>query len=321
MTANDNPSWVEEFIACFDVAKREELEIEKAFWIKAAHLPKAIFKFRSVSEYSLENLRNDTVWLCSPDKYNDPYDCQATISTRELMFSRAEIPEHFFDKLKGLMPEEQLSAALSSENPFDEVVRRVVENDPQVRDRDPNELIEVLKNAVDHVLGPRFRSPLEAVRQSIRMCSFSTENDNILMWSHYANNHQGFCIEYEVKSLPQIAQRLLFPVVYSKKLFDATKFFISAKNEIAEFNNLYGVLQAIYKAEEWSYEHEWRLVFNHGIMTADQNFELTKPTCVYLGARASGEDKARLVDVCQTRGIPLVQMEQAHGEFRITPAL
>jgi len=29
------------------------------------------------------------------------------------------------------------------------------------------------------------------------VCCFSEENDNILLWSHYANNHEGICLEYE----------------------------------------------------------------------------------------------------------------------------
>jgi len=43
------------------------------------------------------------------------------------------------------------------------------------------------------------------------------KKDNILMWSHYAKNHTGFCIEYDHKSLVSGAPRLrlLYPVFYT----------------------------------------------------------------------------------------------------------
>ncbi len=48
------------------------------------------------------------------------------------------------------------------------------------------------------------------------------------MWSHYADEHRGFCIEYAVADLPSIAQRLLFPIIYREEIFDSTKFHLEA---------------------------------------------------------------------------------------------
>ena len=31
--------------------------------------------------------------------------------------------------------------------------------------------------------------------------SFSEEKDNLLMWSHYGDNHKGLCIEYDLKHI------------------------------------------------------------------------------------------------------------------------
>ncbi len=35
-------------------------------------------------------------------------------------------------------------------------------------------------------------------RASIGVICFSSNYDNILMWSHYANNHKGICIEFDL---------------------------------------------------------------------------------------------------------------------------
>jgi len=319
--ANPNQSWLDEFVACFDVATRKNLKIEQAYKIKAANMPSSVFRFRQISEYSLDNLRNDTAWLCSPDKYNDPFDCGATVSARDIIFHPGVgVAEQFIPRLKGLMPEAELIAALQSANPFEEVVRRVVANDPNGKNIDPEPIIEGLKNAVGRSFGPSFQAGLDTLRTDLRMCSFSTRNDIILMWSHYASNHTGFCIEYDVKSLPEIAQRFLFPVIYSKTMFDTTKYFREwAATGLESLNTLFLILQSITKAEEWSYEQEWRLVFNQGLMKSDQNYTLAKPARVYLGARINSDNKRAVADICNDRSIPVTQMRQAAGEFRIIP--
>jgi hypothetical protein len=45
---------------------------------------------------------------------------------------------------------------------------------------------------------------LSAVRQwrAVTKVSSSSEvSDSILMWSHYADNHRGFCVEYGLRGL------------------------------------------------------------------------------------------------------------------------
>ena len=45
------------------------------------------------------------------------------------------------------------------------------------------------------------------------------------MWSHYAKDHTGFCIEYDIGKLATQCslRRGVFPVVYSSRFFDLTQ--------------------------------------------------------------------------------------------------
>ena len=57
---------------------------------------------------------------------------------------------------------------------------------------------------------------IEVAFQSIKdmfvITSFTTTAiDNMPMWAHYSNNHQGFCIEYEV-----INPKMIFPISYEE---------------------------------------------------------------------------------------------------------
>ena len=89
------------------------------------------------------------------------------------------------------------------------------------------------------------------------------------MWSHYANHHKGFCIEYDIEQIPHgdMRRKMLFQVIYSDAMFYCTKFLApKVKKDLSTFNNLYPILQAIYKSPEWIYEMEWRLVFIAGVI-------------------------------------------------------
>jgi hypothetical protein len=73
-------NWKEEFVNCLEGSTVEHSQLEKALAIKAENMPTHIYRYQPDINNRRESLANDKVWLCSPDKYNDPYDCEFTIS-------------------------------------------------------------------------------------------------------------------------------------------------------------------------------------------------------------------------------------------------
>ena len=67
--------WTEKFLEYLKQSTIKESHFEKAIAFKQKHLPKRIYKYRSDNSYARENLTLSTIWLASPDSYNDPYDC------------------------------------------------------------------------------------------------------------------------------------------------------------------------------------------------------------------------------------------------------
>ena len=54
-------------------------------------------------------------------------------------------------------------------------------------------------------------------KKVIRFVSFTTKFDNIPMWHHYTNAHNGICLEYSTKDILDIYQiNSLFPIFYVK---------------------------------------------------------------------------------------------------------
>lgn len=52
------------------------------------------------------------------------------------------------------------------------------------------------------------------------MSCFTESNDNSLMWSHYAEQNTGICVEYDLKKLINSKADVLkhiFPIIYMEK--------------------------------------------------------------------------------------------------------
>jgi hypothetical protein len=157
------------------------------------------------------------------------------------------------------------------------------------------------------------------VREGIKVCSFSERQDSIIMWSHYADEHRGFCIEYDMQTiaLDDLRRRMLFPMIYTDKLFDATKYFEAAMTDAGKFNNIFPILSAIYKSSEWAYEKEWRLVFPFGIIPADSEFGMPTASRVFLGSWISEADSKTLQVLCRRRKIGCLRMKLRNDSFAL----
>ncbi len=90
------------------------------------------------------------------------------------------------------------------------------------------------------------------ILQEVRIRSFThkKEVDNVLLWSHYAEKHNGIAIEYEIDIEELKKQNIILCKVYYC-------------NSISQINNPkigdYGKSFFI-KSTDWSYENEWRMV-------------------------------------------------------------
>lgn len=313
-------TWIDKFIEMLFSLKREHLNIEGAYILKHAHLPKSIFKYREVNENSIRNLENDTVWLADPNNFNDPYDCAHTIDYKSLQTHFGH--QYFNDYLATKGPAIELSVdqkeiLSSSADPFTELIEILLKNELPEKQKDIKAmLLQVQKKMYEDLSFSQSKS----FASSFKLCSFSENNNSMLMWAHYASYHQGFCIEYSLENLPysDFRRRFLYPVIYSDKMFDATEHFKMGIDH-ENFNNLHLTLAALIKAKDWSYEKEWRLVFAHGVMDREQAYKIGKPKAVYLGTKINQEDQDKLIEICTRRDIPFFKMKADHEQFYVYP--
>ena len=174
--------------------------------------------------------------------------------------------------------------------------------------------------AILDTLGARYSNKeIEMVREStldikriLSISCFSERNDSILMWSHYANKHKGFCACYNLLDILG-THNLFLPVWYRTEkilpLFMGDK--LEQNPRIIEI--------IVQKAPEWSYEREWRLFKYLDIKRLEAGATIKiKPTRIIIGACANEDLKKRLQQIGKDKGIKVTQMTLESGEFKLT---
>lgn len=315
--------WYDEFLELMTGSTISLDAINKAHDLKDENLPNKLYKFRLINDDSLSNFESDTVWFCSADKYNDPYECATTWSTEEVMRQHTKINfDNIFEKtdLKKHLSNVEIDAIRASDDPMMELTRRFVENDVSIAEEQKEKMFTVFSNASNKFVKPLIAQMNDFIQRGTKICSFSTRVDSVVMWGHYANSHTGFAMEYDVTTWPRgdKRRRILYPVIYKQELFDATKYFIQAIVN-RNFNNLFGAMAAIHKSPDWAYEREWRFVLPMGESFPDQSYPMPTPSAIYLGSKITPENEKVLSEIAIKKGIAIYKMELSTSEFELVP--
>lgn len=182
----------------------------------------------------------------------------------------------------------------------------------------PGQYEEVVK--MDSVMFDMDKRLSEQIDMKFRIGSLCTDFKNNLMWSHYADSHKGFCIEYDFSCWSaEQAKIFILPVFYSKErpkfpweliLANDTND-VNVKNRVAKKM----LLSLLTKDEVWNYENEWRII----TMPSNDVDNIIMPpiSCIYIGALCSEENKQMLMKIASERNIPVKQMVVDRGEYKL----
>lgn len=143
---------------------------------------------------------------------------------------------------------------------------------------------------------------------------------SILMWSHYAMNHTGFCVEYDFNNLsaenhyilehlekvnytdqlPSLPLASLIQVM--RKKLDPT---FKKDPKITEATTETCVEAILTKNSVWNYEKEWRLIF----LKQDPELPPKIPCAskIVLGADISDSNKTLLLSLAREKNLPVFQ--------------
>lgn len=172
---------------------------------------------------------------------------------------------------------------------------------------------------------------------------FSSDNNSILMWSHYAKSNTGICVEYDFNTLPTnpYITKSIFPVCYTNSPVYLSDLLDDKNNKIFRYPLDAAVLcAALNKSNLWSYEKEWRLVY---VLPFVENLPrrlpiITKtiPSKIYFGyhflrplfyysdidyedAKNNIKQLMQLIDYMEKNSIEMCVMMPSIGQYLLKP--
>jgi hypothetical protein len=223
--------------------------------------PRLLYRYSVFNEWTARVFQNNELYFPSPNDFNDPFDSIVKFVSQGTRQQRKRV---FEDNWQHYDPE--LSRRL----------RQTLTKHYKTQ-RGSDELSGELEDR------------LETIRRQAGMCCMTEKGDDILMWSHYAGKHTGFCLEFQTDN-PFFSN--VRPVSYSGVLPCANTLLPGLDEATTE-----GLLT---KAKEWEYEKEWRIV-DLRVDTRVRQFPPAVLRGVILGCRILDKDKQHVVEWCKAR--------------------
>lgn len=314
-------SWINEYVQMIGCVNPADLQIEKAQQLKIRNLPENLYRYRHATDYAISNFESDTVWLSKPSAYNDPFEFWEYLDySKFLKASSAPLKDEVISEMieHHPVPAEIVELAKNS----DDFIQIIAEYQLKTYNGyDQAYISKIMDAASQWILEKTFdahKRKTDSIQDKMKVCSFCESSDQLLMWSHYSDCYRGFCVEYNIgRWLPDdIRKRLLYPVIYQEELFDSTCHVIQSLNG-QSFNNLYPILSGTTKAREWSYEKEWRFIFNIGESFPEQNYRMDSQSAIYIGFRMPEAKKNRIIEICQSKGIQAYLVSPSYTRYKI----
>ena len=231
---------------------------------KKASAPKQLYKYREFNANTLRLLNQAETYYANPAQFNDPLDCKPVIavdtdlSTLEKLCYRMLVLDRGKDTAVARIQNHRYISTQYGDYKTDPIATRyyTVALQSEIRDLVYAEMREhgVLS------LAERWNCPL--------------------MWSHYADEHRGLCIEYDTTD--HHCEGLL-PVNYDTpgaiKISDIYRWKIEKSAKVEKL-----VRETFFyaKAREWRYEREWRDIGNR---VGSRESTLKCISAVYFGMR------------------------------------
>lgn len=316
---------------------REKISILVSFINE--HIPPQLFRYRNCSEDNIDAFDNDTIYAVSPTLFNDPYDALFRYD-RETIIRAFEMGLGL-DTGKALLHHIADTDTVPESFVYIYGKKHSDELKKQVRDNKNNldEYVESLFNNFQPHKA-EFLSGVESlleescriIKQGATVACFSEKVDSVLMWSHYANYHKGFVLEYDLRNFEMKCGHCekrnscqimtlgnIYPVLYSDKRYDATHHAIAFATEVQAKNNdgghfplpdiMVSLKAFLHKSSLWEYEKEWRLILNRVGCDYSKPIDIMqKPTGIYYGSNISSINRKILHSLAKTKGLQEYQM-------------
>jgi len=291
--------------------------------------PKSLFHFRAFNEFSIDAFWKDYIYHSTPKKFNDPHDCLVFVDKPLLVnvFKQYLMPQN-----SGNVVNQYLHSDILKE--FLPKIKKIV-NVPNITSKDLHSIVEASPNILYNIEEETIKLTENIEKKMYnyyktypKIACFSENIESTLMWSHYANSHKGFALEYDFtkeqkclvckETCRDFAYISLYPVIYTDTRYNATDLAVSlVLNEyLTNFgidnhtipDELAYIKTNIYKGMDWKYEKEWRTFLIYDRNTEREAITI-KPKAIYLGANISPVHQDILIGYAKIKEMEIYKMK------------
>lgn len=284
--------------------------------------PVYLYKYRQLNDSSREWTRdiilNSQLYFASPDSFNDPFDCFV-----EPTFEASDeiITKHWQKALSMQLVRYTPFAAEFTNlvmkgaiDPFEEVTNLIEQGKLDINLRT---LHLSLERQIEKAKTPEGQQ--EIVQQQLSsnaglgVLSLSEDPAHILMWSHYADDHKGLCLQFKAyPGTSPLGSSNLASARVVKYSVDHPDISLYDPDERKWSESL-----LFTKAHPWKYEREWRVMDPEGPGVKPYPEELL--TGIILGCRMEDKEKADVIEWAKERSKPIniYVAEQRRRSFQL----
>ncbi len=249
-----------------------------------------LYKYRGLTKDShWRLLTTNEIYFSSPQDFNDPFDC--AITPNFSLLNSDEKIDQFVDRI--------VTSAKNADASLD-----IEKNRKNFKER--------LTNDFDKTINAYRELHKQQQVETYGIFSLSRHWDSILMWSHYSENHTGFCVGFKMQKLREIKEFSLGqPVEYGDEFPEI--------DPLDEDLLKTHIQEVSYKAKSWEYEGEFRLFTHIGPTIKDRHLTLPDDSFseIILGLRFPDNQIERMKSIAKQKRIKLFRTIKADRQFRL----
>lgn len=323
----------------------EQLGCDKFSLHSKLTLPLKLYKYfpnvRNVDNinYSIESLKKNTVYLQTPNNFDDVYDSDIHMDYTE--YERYRLIEYC--KRSNIQIDENLSTQKIGNLFVQSLLKKYLETKDFSNIFTKNNLTEIeklsnklfilkiikqleklndLTKAVQAAIQSDFEEYSSQLKNTFRISCFTTDPYSQLMWAGYANCHKGFCVEYTILPNDKRYEKIylnLFPMIYCKTRPNMTKQLSNFEDKDITEDMVWNIYfhGALRKSLDWAYQNEWRLLMPRGNQVDDFNKEFFPITKVFLGNKMDIKTRKEIIEICNSKNIPYIGVTRKLDTFEM----
>lgn len=259
-----------------------------AFWKIGQHYnctaPASLYKYYKDKTHAIDSIKDNKMWYSAPCKFNDVFDCDISVDDNAIFNAALEI----------------------------------VSSNTKIRVGSPawKEIQSNMRKETKSL-----RSTFETMKSTMGVACLSESDDSLLMWAHYANNHRGMCVEYDLMEINTQLGFTPVPIIYSndRVCFNTLNPATAGDDTLALF-----IESITSKSEEWRYEREWRIIRDNAACgdkwDAEEKgalLDMICPSSITLGCAAEAAFEVSVKKFCEDNRISMYKMEKDKSQYKL----